>query len=123
LVREREAAYVRVFDAITAEQAVLTDLYSPLMTRLGKAEGTLRKLSFSVTRVADIDGWAKAGEELLDLRHRGPFRGRGTLHQLADAALHAVWENGDPQTVSAAMTKFLADLEPSERGVFLGDPL
>lgn len=43
LVQEREAAYVRVFDAILAEQAVLTELYSPLMTRLAAARGTLKK--------------------------------------------------------------------------------
>jgi ABC-type lipoprotein export system ATPase subunit len=109
LVNEREAAYVRVFDAITDEQAILADLYSPLMTRLSKAKGTLKKLSFSVTREADVDRWAAAGEELLDLRHRGPFRGRGTLRQLADAALKAAWETGDPQTVNAAMATFRAD--------------
>jgi len=36
-VKERESAYVRVFDAINAEQTVLSDLYSPLMTRLEQA--------------------------------------------------------------------------------------
>lgn len=106
LVQEREAAYVRVFDAILAEQALLTDLYSPLMTRLGAAGGTLKKLSFSVNREADVARWAVSGEDLLDLRVQGSFKGRGTLRQLADAALKPAWEMGDPQTVSAAMTKF-----------------
>ncbi len=109
LVQEREAAYLRVFDAIMAEQAVVTELYNPLMTRLGKAEGTLKKLSLSVARVADIGCWADAGEQLLDLRQKGPFKGRGTLRQLADAALKAAWETGDPQTVSAAMANFRAE--------------
>ena len=79
------------------------------MARLGMAEGTLKKLSFSVTREANIDRWAEAGEELLDLRHKGPFRGRGTLHQLANSALKAAWETGDPQAISAAMAKFRID--------------
>ena len=109
LVREREDAYVRVFDAITAEQAVLTELYNPLMMRLGNAEGTLKKLSFSVAREVDVDRWAKAGEELLDLRHKGPFKGHGTLRQLAHAALKSAWETGDPQTISGAMAKFRAE--------------
>jgi energy-coupling factor transporter ATP-binding protein EcfA2 len=111
LVEEREAAYVRVFEAIFAEQNVLAELYSPLMTRLGAAEGTLKKLSFSVTRHADVARWASEGESLLDLRHKGPFRGRGTLGQLTDAALKAAWEVGDPQTVSAAMRAFRSDNE------------
>ncbi len=108
-MQEREAAYVQVFEAVLAEQTVLTDLYSPLMTRLGAAEGTLKKLSFSVTREADVARWAAEGERLLDLRHKGPFKGRGTLGQLADAALKVAWETGEPQTVSAAMTKFRSD--------------
>ena len=109
LVKEREAAYVEVFSAVLAEQTVLTDLYSPLMARLKAAEGTLKKLSFSVTREADVARWAAEGERLLDLRHKGPFKGRGTLGQLAEAALKAAWETGDPQTVSAAMAKFRSD--------------
>ncbi len=109
LAQEREAAYVRVFDAIMAEQAVLTELYNPLMIRLGRAEGTLKKLSFSVARDADVGRWADAGEELLDLRQKGPFRGRGTLRQLADEALKVAWETGNPQTISAAMATFRAD--------------
>lgn len=111
LAQEREAAYVRVFDAIVAEQAVLTDLYHPLMARLSAAGETLKKLSFSVARDADVDRWAEAGEQLLDLRQRGPFKGRGTLRQLADAALKAPWETGDPHTISGAMAEFRDDYQ------------
>jgi RecF/RecN/SMC N terminal domain len=111
LAQEREAAYVRVFDAIVSEQAVLTELYNPLMTRLRGAGDTLKKLSFSVARDADVGRWAEAGEQLLDLRQRGPFKGRGTLRQLADAALKAAWETGDPHTISAAMAEFRAEYQ------------
>jgi hypothetical protein len=76
LVQEREAAYVRVFDAILAEHAVLTALYSPLMTRLAAAGGALNRFSFSVNREADVSRWAAGGEELLDLRVQGSFKGR-----------------------------------------------
>ncbi len=106
LVQEREAAYVRVFDAILAEQAVLVDLYEPLMGRLAAAGATLKKLSFSVSREADVARWAAAGEDLLDLRVQGSFKGRGTLKGLADAGLRAAWETGDAETVSAAMATF-----------------
>ncbi len=109
LVQEREAAYVRVFEAINAEQSILVDLYSPLMVRLAEATGTLKKLSFSVSREANVGQWAADGEELLDLRRQGTFKGRGTLHQLAEAALREAWEGGDPKTATAAMARFLAD--------------
>jgi hypothetical protein len=106
LVQEREAAYVRVFEAVVAEQNVLIELYSPLMTRLDASGGTVKKLAFSVRREADVGHWADDGEELLDLRVQGSFKGRGTLRQLADAALKEAWETGDPKTISAAMAKF-----------------
>lgn len=109
LVQDREAAYVRVFEAVVAEQNVLIELYSPLMKRLDAAGGTLKKLAFSVGREADVAQWSKDGEELLDLRLQGSFKGRGTLRQLADAALKDAWETGDPKTISAAMAKFRND--------------
>ena len=59
--------------------------------------------------MADVDHWAVAGEELLDLRRQGPFKGRGTLRQLADAALREAWETGDSQAVTAAMASFRSE--------------
>jgi hypothetical protein len=61
LVAEREAGYVRVFDAVVAEERVLNELYAPLMVKLQDAGGTLATLSFSVSRVADVAAWAKRG--------------------------------------------------------------
>jgi hypothetical protein len=92
LVEDREAAYVRVFEAVVAEEAMLSELYSPLMERLTASSGTLKKLSFSVTREADVEEWSEAGEDLLDLRRQGSFKGRGTLRQYADADLKIAWE-------------------------------
>jgi hypothetical protein len=109
LVKERDAAYERVFDAIAAEEAVLRDLYSPLLKRLQLGQGSLKKLSFAVRREAAVDRWAKAGESQLDLRNKGPFRGKDTLRQLADEALRHAWESGDAKAVSAAMAAFRSE--------------
>lgn len=106
LYQERDAAYGRVFEAIYAEETLLRDLYAPLMQRLNNARGTLRKLSFSVSRHVDIKRWAAAGEDLFDLRRQGPFKGRGTLEQWAEAALKQAWEKGTPEAVSQAMSAF-----------------
>ncbi|KAK0330663.1 hypothetical protein LTR94_031965, partial [Friedmanniomyces endolithicus] len=63
LQTERDAAYGRVFGAVVDEQNALAALYAPLMTKLAAASGTLRKLSFSVRRAADVEhGAAAAGE-------------------------------------------------------------
>ena len=69
-----------MFDAIVSEQNVLIALYAPLMARLASSSGTLRKLSFSVSRVVDGDAWGDFAEErLIDCRKSGPFYGRGSL--------------------------------------------
>ena len=107
LQTQREKAYGRAFDALVEEQVVLEKLYRPLMARLGTATGTLKKLSFSVARVADVEKWALQAEEgLIDLRKGGAFKGRGTLLQKANEVLKSPWETGTSDDVVAAMAEF-----------------
>lgn len=107
LQTEREEAYGRAFDALVAEQSVLEDLYAPLMARLAASPGTLKKLSFSVARIANVEQWASEAEDgLIDLRKAGSFRGKGTLLQKANEVLKGAWETGDSAAVRAAMAEF-----------------
>lgn len=109
LQTERDDTYGRVFEAIISEQSALADLYAPLMTRLGSSSGTLKKLSFSVRRIADVQAWgAFAEEELLDRRKTGPFYGRGSLIAVATEALKPVWETGSAADIQTTMTAFMA---------------
>jgi hypothetical protein len=109
LQAEREASYGRVIGAIISQQNELTALYAPLLTRLQKSSGTLRKLGFKVTRVVDAKAWGEIAEEkLIDRRKSGPFTGRGTLVGLANAELKPAWEKGDALQIQAAMTVFVA---------------
>ncbi len=107
LLTQREESYGRAFDALVAEQSVLEELYGPLKARLAGASGTLKKLSFSVARVANVELWASWAEDgLIDLRKTGAFRGRGTLLQKANEVLKQAWEVGDSAGVIAAMAEF-----------------
>ena len=107
LQTQREDAYGRAFDALVAEQSVLEALYAPLMARLATDPGTLKKLSFSVARVANVEQWASEAEDgLIDLRKAGAFRGKGTLLQKANEVLKGAWETGDSAGVIAAMAEF-----------------
>ena len=109
LQKERNSSYRRIFEAIVDEQNALVALYEPLMDRIDASSGTLRKLSFSVRRVADIHSWGSvAEEELLDRRKTGPFYGRGALIQVADDVLRPAWETGSAEQIQAAMTDFMA---------------
>jgi ABC-type hemin transport system ATPase subunit len=109
LQSERDDAYGRLFQAIINEQKALEGLYAPLMERLASTSGTLRKLSFSVRRIADVERWGTFAEEnLLDRRKTGPFHGRGSLIAAATRALKTVWETGSAADVQAAMSAFMA---------------
>lgn len=109
LQTERDDTYGRVFEAITSEQNALAGLYAPLMARLAASSGTLKKLSFSVRRIADVQAWGSvAEEELLDRRKTGPFYGRGSLICVAKEALKLAWETGSAADAKAAMTAFMA---------------
>ena len=103
---DRERAYLRIFESIVGEEKVLHELYRPLMDRLARASGTLQKLSFSVSRRADVHQWAQEGEGLFDKRRVGPFKGVGTLEAWAEALLKPAWESGDPTAVVEAMAGF-----------------
>jgi len=109
LQAERDDAYGRVFEAIINEQNALAGLYTPLMKRLAESSGTLKKLSFSVHRIANVQAWGTvAEEELLDRRKTGPFYGRGSLIAAATEALKPAWESAVAADVQAAMTAFMA---------------
>jgi energy-coupling factor transporter ATP-binding protein EcfA2 len=109
LQTERDDTYGRVFEAIISEQNALAGLYAPLMARLAASSGTLKKLGFSVRRIADVRTWGSFAEErLLDRRKAGPFYGRGSLIGVANEALKPAWETGSAADVQAAMTAFMA---------------
>lgn len=108
LVTDREATYIRVFEAILSEETVVKGLYAPLMQRLQAAGGTLAKLAFDVRRVVDVAAWAKRGEkDLFDLRG-GPFKGIGSLEKEANGMLLDAWRAGDAASISKAMSAFRA---------------
>ncbi len=109
LQTDRDYTYGRVFEAIINEQNALAGLYAPLMARLAASSGTLKKLSFSVQRIADVQTWGSfAEEELLDRRKAGPFYGRGSLIDVATVVLKPAWETGSAAEVQAAMIAFMA---------------
>jgi hypothetical protein len=103
----RQSYYRDVFVALIEEEEELASLYAPLEARLNLEDGTLGKLSFSVRRIVDQETWARQGEELLDLRKSGPFRGKGSLLAAATSELMPAWQAGTSEEVGAAMDTFL----------------
>ncbi|RYZ47426.1 MAG: ATP-binding protein, partial [Sphingobacteriales bacterium] len=93
--------------SIISEQQQLENLYQPLMVKLSEQGGTLGKLSFKVQRQVNIEMWANEGEQLLDLRIAGPFRGLGAIQDIAEAELRQIWESGTAEEISQAVVAFV----------------
>lgn len=108
LQAERNTIYERVFGEIINEQDALANLYQPLTVRLAKSPGTLKKLEFSVSRVANVQKWGTFAEkDLLDLRKAGAFHRSGSLIDVATKELKHAWENGSAAEIRGAMDDFI----------------
>jgi AAA domain, putative AbiEii toxin, Type IV TA system/AAA domain len=105
---QRNQAYQSIFEAVVEEERELAVLYAPLKARIASGPGAVVKLSFSVRRAVDMDAWTQQGEALLDLRMTGPFRGKGELRRVAEAALSVAWRQGTAADVANAMSEFVA---------------
>ena len=115
LIQRRREAYAGVFSAIVDLEIQLRLLCSPLAKYLSGTTGSLGQLGFVVRRQVNVENWATEGEELLDLRRNGPFRGRGALLDAAKETLLVPWQSGSPEDVSLAMQKFIKDKEAAIR--------
>lgn len=115
LIEARRSAYAAIFEAIVEEERELVDLYAPIKARIDEAAGSLSKLSFSVRRNVNLSQWASKGEELLDLRTNGPFKGRGELLRSARAGLLTAWADGDAFQAATALLDFVKANEAALR--------
>ena len=106
LLLQKKVAYKNTFDAILEEERELAKLYQPLMANLTNNGGTLNKLSFQVKRTADTMLWSQEGEQLLDMRKIGDFRGKGSLMKAVDSELKNVWEKGNSEEIAQALSSF-----------------
>jgi hypothetical protein len=103
----RWESYEALFKQLDSEQAVLEELYAPLQRHLANRGETERRLEFVVRRRVDLADWTARGEQLFDLRRRGPFSHQGDLGEIAEARLGRAWRRGDGATATAAMREFL----------------
>jgi ABC-type cobalamin/Fe3+-siderophores transport system ATPase subunit len=106
LTAERALRYESYFNAMLEEEQELERLYAPLREILNAFETAARKLRLSVRRRVDVESWAAEGENLLDLRTAGAFRGAGEMARIARKSLLDAWATGDGQQATEAIQRF-----------------
>src|SRR5690606_15025290 len=97
-----------IFDSILEEEIEFKKMYEPLEGNLASQSGSLKKLTFEIQRIADTDRWAEMGEELIDTRMQGDFRGRGALLKIVNDDLKNVRETVTSEQVAKAIADFKA---------------
>ena len=102
----RTLHYGAYFDALLSEEVELNQLYSPLSDLLDRFGASVKRLKFSVKRVVDVETWAARGEDLIDSRMAGAFRGLGELAKAARDELVTAWSNADGAGAAEAIGKF-----------------
>lgn len=117
----RNNSYRSVFEGIVSEEEALQNLYQPLSDRLQNQKGALGSLTFSIRRRVDLDTWAKQGEDLIDKRKDGDFRGRGALLEATRKILAEPWEKGTANEVAEAMAKFRSRYDKTIRDAAIVD--
>jgi AAA domain, putative AbiEii toxin, Type IV TA system len=111
----RATRYEAYFNAMLEEEQELERLYGPLRDILDTFGTSVAKLRLSVRRRVDVDGWAKRGEGLLDLRTGGAFRGEGEMARIARDHLVEAWETGDGRRATKAIQQFSQKYSPDLR--------
>lgn len=115
LVKQRAARYEAYFNAILEEEEELGRLYAPLRAILENFGSSVAKLRLSTRRRVDLSSWVKQGENLIDLRTAGTFRGTGEMARIAKEALHEAWATGDGERATEAIQRFADDYSQSLR--------
>lgn len=111
LFEQRTQCYQEFFDLVVQEEKILQELYSPLEAKLASAGDTTSRLRLKVVRRVDVDQWAARGEDLIDLRKTGKFKGKGAIAEFARKSLLPAWETGTAAEVSTAMAAFRAEYD------------
>ena len=106
LVEERVNHYEAYFSALLEEEQQLLELYQPLQAILSSYGRSVAKLRLSIKRRVDVDAWVEQGEQLVDLRRDGPFRGAGQLEKIVRNRLLAAWQTGSSAEAARAIKDF-----------------
>lgn len=115
LIDERTARYEAYFNALLGQEEELKELYAPIHEMIKGFGKSVNKLQLSVRRRVDIKDWVRQGEQLIDLRTAGDFKGAGEMERLVEAALRQAWETGDGAVAAAAIQQFSSDHSSSLR--------
>ncbi|MBK6960755.1 MAG: hypothetical protein IPH23_05895, partial [Gammaproteobacteria bacterium] len=101
------ALYLDVFKAMSADEAGLKELYSPMQDAIDQL-GEEMQFSVSVGYQIDWKSWLDRSARFYDGRRVGAEAKRLEIEKIVETKLVPAWKSGDPDKIKSAFEEFLS---------------
>lgn len=98
--------YLDVFKALSADEAGLKELYSPMQDAIDQL-GEEMQFSVSVGYQIDAKSWLDRSAGFFDGRRVGTESKREEIERIVETKLVPAWKSGDPENIKVAFEEFL----------------
>lgn len=98
--------YLDVFKALSADEAGLKELYSPMQDAIDQL-GEEMQFSVSVGYQIDAKSWLDRSGRFFDGRRAGAEAKRGEIERIVETKLVPAWKSGNPEDIKVAFEEIL----------------
>lgn len=102
--------YLDVFKALSADEAGLKELYSPMQEAIDQL-GNEMQFSVSVGYQIDTKSWLDRAARFFDGRRVGADAKRQEIEKIVETKLVPAWKSGDPESIKTAFKELLASVD------------
>ena len=102
--------YLDVFKALSADEAGLRELYSPMQDVINQF-GDEMQFSVSVGYQIDARAWLEKSARFFDGRRTGADAKRQEIEKIVETRLAPAWKTGDIENIRSAIQEFLAVID------------
>lgn len=102
--------YLDVFKALSADEAGLKELYSPMQDAIDQL-GEEMQFSVSVGYQIDAKSWLDRSARFFDGRRVGAEAKRDEIERIVETKLVPAWKSGDPGNIKLAFEELLAAVD------------
>lgn len=102
--------YLEVFKALSADEAGLKELYSPMQDAIDQLDEEMQ-FSVSVGYQIDAKAWLDRSSRFFDGRRFGAEAKREEIERIVETKLMPAWKSGNPDNIKIAFEEFLAAID------------
>ncbi|MCB1881754.1 MAG: hypothetical protein KDI54_17165 [Gammaproteobacteria bacterium] len=104
------ALYLKVFEALSSDEAGLKELYSPMQEAINQL-GDEMQFSVSVGYQIDVKSWLNRSSIFYDGRRIGAEAKKSEIERIVEKKLVSAWKSGDSIKIKEAFEEFIAAVD------------